>query len=233
MLYTAFILGLLGSLHCLGMCGPIAFMLPLDRTNQVKQFFQLMSYHSGRLLTYGLLGVLFGLLGRGFELFIFQQHLSIFTGALMIIIIMFPKLVYQLKATEALNTYISKIKSTLGKELKQKSNDTFFAIGFLNGFLPCGLVYMALLGAVATHSTFQGSLYMIVFGLGTIPLMSSIVYIGKFTNLRLNRYFKKVIPMVVIAIGVLFILRGLGLNIPYISPAASVSNLVEQTPLCN
>ncbi|CAL2059797.1 sulfite exporter TauE/SafE family protein [Tenacibaculum sp. 190524A05c] len=233
MLYTAFILGLLGSLHCLGMCGPIAFMLPLDRTNQVKQFFQLMSYHSGRLLTYGLLGVLFGLLGRGFELFVFQQHLSIFTGALMIIIIMFPKLVYQLKATEALNTYISKIKSTLGKELKQKSNDTFFAIGFLNGFLPCGLVYMALLGAVATHSTFQGSLYMIVFGLGTIPLMSSIVYIGKFTNLRLNRYFKKVIPMVVIAIGVLFILRGLGLNIPYISPAASVSNLVEQTPLCN
>ncbi|CAL2089275.1 sulfite exporter TauE/SafE family protein [Tenacibaculum sp. 190524A05c] len=233
MLYTAFILGLLGSLHCLGMCGPIAFMLPLDRTNQVKQFFQLMSYHSGRLLTYGLLGILFGLLGRGFELFVFQQHLSIFTGALMIIIILFPKLVYQLKATKALNTYISKIKSTLGKELKQKRNDTFFAIGFLNGFLPCGLVYMALIGAVATHSTFQGSLYMIVFGLGTIPLMSSIVYIGKFTNLRLNRYFKKVIPMVVIAIGVLFILRGLGLNIPYISPAASVSNLVEQTPLCN
>lgn len=233
MLYTAFILGLLGSLHCLGMCGPIAFMLPLDRTNQVKQFFQLMSYHSGRLLTYGLLGVLFGLLGRGFELFVFQQHLSIFTGALMIIIILFPKLVYQLKATKALNIYISKIKSTLGKELKQKRNDTFFAIGFLNGFLPCGLVYMALIGAVATHSTFQGSLYMIVFGLGTIPLMSSIVYIGKFTNLRLNRYFKKVIPMVVIAIGVLFILRGLGLNIPYISPAASVSNLVEQTPLCN
>ena len=233
MLYTAFILGLLGSFHCLGMCGPIAFMLPLDRTNQVKQFFQLMSYHSGRLLTYGLLGVIFGLLGRGFELFVFQQHLSIFTGVLMILIILFPKIIYQLKTTKTLNLYIGKVKSALGKELKQKRNDTFFAIGFLNGFLPCGLVYMALIGAIATHSTVYGSVYMILFGLGTIPLMSSIVYVGKFTNLRLNQYFKKVIPILVVAIGVLFILRGLGLNIPYISPSAAVSNLVERNATCH
>ncbi|SNR14509.1 sulfite exporter TauE/SafE family protein [Tenacibaculum jejuense] len=232
MLYTAFILGLLGSLHCLGMCGPIAFMLPLNKQNQVTQFFQLMSYHLGRLSTYALLGLVFGLLGRGFELFTFQQHLSIFTGILMIVIILFPKIVHRLKITNSLNRFIIKVKSELGKELKEKKRNTFFLIGFLNGFLPCGLVYMAILGAIATHNALYGSLYMFLFGIGTIPLMSSIVYLGKFTHFTFYNYFKKIVPFAVILIGVLFILRGLALDIPYISPANSVSNLVEHQTVC-
>lgn len=232
MLYTAFILGLLGSLHCLGMCGPIAFMLPLNRQNHVTQFFQLMSYHLGRLTTYALIGLMFGLLGRGFELFTFQQHLSIFTGVLMISIILFPKLISKLKITNSINRFVIKVKSELGKELKQKNRNTFFLIGFLNGFLPCGLLYMAILGAIATHNIFYGSLYMLLFGIGTIPLMSSVVYVGKFTHFSFYKYFKKVVPVVVVLIGLLFILRGLALDIPYISPANSVSNLVEHQAVC-
>lgn len=232
MLYTAFILGLLGSLHCLGMCGPIAFMLPLNRKNQVTQFFQLMSYHSGRLTTYVLFGAVFGLLGRGFELFTFQQHLSVFTGVLMVAFILFPQLLKYFKLSKSINSFIFKIKSELGKELKQKKNNTFFMIGFLNGFLPCGLVYMAILGAIATHNAFSGSLYMLLFGIGTIPLMSTIVYAGKFTNASFYKYFKKLVPAFVVVIGVLFILRGLGLDIPYVSPPTSVSNLVESNPIC-
>jgi len=232
MLYTAFILGFLGSLHCLGMCGPIAFMLPLNRQNQITQFFQLMSYHLGRLTTYTLIGVIFGLLGKGFELFTFQQHLSIFTGVLMISIIIFPKLFAKLPFSKAIHQLLIKIKSELGKELQQKKKNTFFLIGFLNGFLPCGLLYMAVLGAIATHNTFYGSLYMLLFGLGTIPLMSSIVYLGKFTHFTFYNYFRKIVPAAVIIIGVLFILRGLALDIPYISPANSVSNLAEHQTVC-
>ena len=77
MFLSAIIFGLLGSFHCVGMCGPIAFMLPIDRKNKTKGFFQILSYHLGRLTTYSLIGLLFGFLGKGFYLFGFQQQLSI------------------------------------------------------------------------------------------------------------------------------------------------------------
>ncbi len=111
-----------------------------------------------------------------------------------------------------------KVKSALGKELKKKGNDTFFTIGFLNGFLPCGLVYMAVFGALATTNAFLGSLYMFIFGLGTIPLMTTVVYLGNFANGLVRKRIQQIIPYVVVCIGVLFVLRGLGLGIPYVSP---------------
>lgn len=232
MLFSAIILGLLGSLHCIGMCGPIAFMLPVDRKNQIKQFFQLMSYHIGRLTTYSLIGLLFGLLGKGFELFNFQQHLSILTGVLMILAITLPSLFKKVKIAQPITKVVFKVKSALGEELKKKRNDTFFTIGFLNGYLPCGLVYMAVLGAIATHNPLQGSLYMFLFGAGTIPLMSAVAYAGNITNNVFRKKIQQIIPIIVVIIGILFILRGLGLNIPYISPTGAVSNLTEGTENC-
>ncbi len=113
---------------------------------------------------------------------------------------------------------ISKLKSKLGLALKRKSPDTFLTIGFLNGFLPCGLVYMAVFGAIAAGDLFQSSLYMVLFGLGTIPLMTTAVYFGNFLTGKLRQRVRKVIPVFVVIVGVLFILRGLGLGIPYISP---------------
>ncbi|APZ47490.1 hypothetical protein BW723_14880 [Polaribacter reichenbachii] len=219
MLLSAIIFGLLGSFHCIGMCGPIAFMLPVDRQKPVKGFFQIVSYHLGRLFTYSLIGLLFGFLGKGFYLFGFQQQLSIIIGVLMILTIIFPKISHKLSLSKKISTIILKIKSALGKELKKKGNDTFFTIGFLNGFLPCGLVYMALLGAIATSNAFLGSLYMFLFGLGTIPLMTAFVYLGNFTKISFRNKIQKVIPILVIFIGVFFIIRGLGLGIPYISPS--------------
>lgn len=218
MFLSALILGLLGSFHCIGMCGPIAFMLPVDRKNPVKQFFQILSYHFGRLFTYSLIGLLFGLLGKGFYFFGFQQQLSIGVGILMILVVMLPKTFQKYNFSKPIHKLVMKVKSSLGKELKKKGNDTFFTIGFLNGFLPCGLVYMAVFGALATTNAFSGSLYMFIFGLGTIPLMTIIVYVGNFTNGLARKRIQQVIPYVVIFIGVLFILRGLGLGIPYVSP---------------
>jgi len=220
MLWSAFILGLLGSFHCVGMCGPIAFMLPVDRTNSFIKITQIFTYHFGRLLAYSIIGLFFGLVGKSLYIFGFQQQLSIAIGVLMIIVVLIPVQTFnRYNFSKPVYNIISKVKSSLGKALKKKTADTFLTIGFLNGFLPCGLVYMAVFASLAMQSTTQGSLYMILFGLGTIPLMTTAIYIGKFLNIKAKQRIQKAIPVFVIIIGLLFIIRGLGLDIPYLSPA--------------
>ena len=223
MLVSALILGLLGSLHCVGMCGPIAFMLPVDRSNSFKKVSQIAMYHFGRLLAYSIIGLVFGLVGKSLYIFGIQQQLSIIIGVLMIVVVLLPhKTIGKYNFSKPLYKIISKVKTGLGKALKKKTADTFLTIGFLNGFLPCGLVYMAVFGAVATGSLLEGSLYMILFGVGTIPLMTSAIYLGKFLNSTIKQRIQKAIPVFVVIIGLLFILRGLGLGIPYLSPAPIV-----------
>lgn len=219
MLLSAIILGLMGSLHCVGMCGPIAFMLPVDRTNPYKKFGQLFLYHVGRLLAYGIIGLVFGLLGKGFYVFGMQQKLSIGIGILMVVLVLIPyKTLRKYNLSKPLYKVISGVKNRLGKELKKKSPDTFLTIGFLNGFLPCGLVYMALFGAIAMGNAAEGSLYMIFFGFGTVPLMTMAIYFSGLLKGVVRRKVQRLIPVFVMLIGVLFILRGLGLGIPYVSP---------------
>lgn len=219
MLLSALILGLMGSLHCVGMCGPIAFMLPVDRSNNYKKLGQIFIYHFGRLMAYGLIGLVFGMLGKGLYVFGMQQKLSIGIGVLMILAVLIPyKTFSRYNLSKPIYKIISKFKNRLGKELKKKSPDTFLTIGFLNGFLPCGLVYMALFGAIAMGNAAQGSLYMILFGLGTIPLMTTAIYFTGFLKGSMRRQIQRFIPVFVVVIGVLFIIRGMGLGIPYLSP---------------
>lgn len=223
MLWSAIIFGLLGSFHCVGMCGPIAFILPVDRTNSFKKVTQILTYHFGRLLAYSIIGLFFGLVGKSLYIFGIQQQLSIYLGIIMIVVVVIPtKIFNKYNFSKPIYKLISKVKTSLGKALKKKTADTFLTIGFLNGFLPCGLVYMAVFGSLATQNTWQGSLYMALFGLGTIPLMTTAIYLGKFLNATIKQRIQKAIPVFVIVIGVLFILRGLGLGIPYLSPAPIV-----------
>ncbi|MHA7863542.1 sulfite exporter TauE/SafE family protein [Flagellimonas marinaquae] len=234
MMTSALVLGLLGSLHCLGMCGPIAFMLPLDHGNTIKKTTQLSIYHLGRLLAYGIIGVLFGFLGKGLALFGIQQKLSIGIGALMILLVLIPgKYMNGHKLLTPMYSIIGKVKSKLGAELQKKTPDTFLTIGFLNGFLPCGLVYMALLGAVAMGSPLEGGLYMMIFGLGTVPLMSAVVYSKGMFSGPIKAKIQKLIPVFVVIIGILFIIRGLGLGIPYVSPKAAPVDAVTATIECH
>jgi len=233
MLLSALILGLMGSLHCVGMCGPIAFMLPVDRTNNFKKFSQIFIYHFGRLLAYGILGLIFGILGKGLFVFGMQQKLSIVMGVVMILIVVLPHKVFnRYNFSKPMYTLIGKVKSRLGKELQKKTPDTFITIGFLNGFLPCGLVYMALFGAIAMGDAWKGSLYMILFGSGTIPLMTSAIYFSSLLKSTAKQKIQKLIPVCVMLIGVLFILRGLGLGIPYVSPKP-VLEVVSSTLECH
>ena len=233
MILSAIILGLMGSLHCVGMCGPIAFMLPVDQSNDYKKFGQIFIYHFGRLMAYGIIGLLFGSLGKGLSIFGAQQKLSIVIGVIMILVVLIPyKIFNKYNLSKPIYKVISKVKNQLGKELKKKSPDTFLTIGFLNGFLPCGLVYMALFGAIAMGNAIQGSLYMMLFGLGTVPLMTTAIYFSGLLKGGIRRKVQKAIPVFVVVIGLLFILRGLGLGIPYVSPAP-VTELASSAIECH
>lgn len=233
MLYSAFILGIISSLHCIGMCGPIALMLPVDHQNEAKKVTQILTYHLGRLTAYASIGLIFGLLGRGFLLAGIQQKMSIFIGLAMIITVLIPEKVFsKYNFSKPVYKVISKVKSKLGNQFKNKSYKSLFTIGLLNGFLPCGMVYVALFGAIAMQSASYGVLYMILFGLGTMPLMTIVVYIHSLIKLPFRNKIQKAIPYVAIIIGVLFILRGLALDIPYISPS-QVSLFVQSTPNCH
>lgn len=221
MLLTAFLFGLLGSFHCIGMCGPIAFMLPVDRQNKARGVWQTALYHIGRLLTYSLIGVLFGLIGSSFQLFGLQQGLSIAMGVLMLLVVVIPVRVFnKYNFSKPIFKWVGKVKSALGKELKQKKSDTFLTIGFLNGLLPCGLVYMAVFGAIASGNALSGGVYMLFFGLGTVPMMSIAVFLGNFLKGNAKQRIQRLIPIFVAVVAILFILRGLGLGIPFISPEA-------------
>ena len=219
MLYTAILFGLISSFHCIGMCGPIAMMLPVDRNNEAKKISQLSVYHIGRLFAYASLGLLFGMLGKGFFLAGMQQQLSITVGVLMIIITVVPeKTLANYNFSKPIYKVISKVKSNLGSQFKNRSYKSFFTIGLLNGYLPCGMVYVALFGALAMPSIEFSIFYMLLFGLGTVPMMSMVVLITNFVSIPIRNTIQKAIPVIAVCIGVLFIIRGLGLNIPYFSP---------------
>lgn len=234
MLLSALALGFLGSLHCLGMCGPIAFMLPLDRESKLKKIGQIFIYHFGRLMAYGIIGLLFGFLGKGLSIFGMQQKLSIGMGIVMILLVLTPtKILNANKLSKPVYALLGKIKSKLGAEFKKKTPDAFLTIGFLNGFLPCGLVYMALLGAIALGHAWQGSWYMMLFGVGTIPLMTTAAYSHSLLSNPIKSRIRKLIPVFVVLIGALFILRGLGLGIPYVSPKPVQTNMPSAAIECH
>ena len=233
MLYSAFIFGLISSFHCVGMCGPIAMMLPVDRNNEAKKVTQIITYHIGKLTAYGTLGLIFGLLGRSFYLAGMQQQLSIIVGVLMIVVALVPEKIFaKYNFSKPVYKIISKVKSSLGQQLKNKSYKSLFTIGLLNGFLPCGMVYVAIFGAIAMQSVSLGVLYMLLFGIGTIPMLTAVIYISNVLSFSFRGTLQKIIPVVAVVIGMLFIIRGLGLDIPYLSPS-NMSLFVQSEANCH
>ena len=233
MLYSAFIFGLISSFHCIGMCGPIAMMLPVDRTNETKKVTQIITYHIGKLTAYGILGLVFGLLGRSFYLAGMQQQLSIIVGILMILVAVIPEKIFaKYNFSKPVYSVINKVKSSLGQQFKNKSYKSLFTIGLLNGFLPCGMVYVALFGAIAMQNVTLGIGYMLLFGIGTIPMMVAVIYASGLISFSFRGTIQKAIPLVAVIIGMLFIVRGLGLDIPYLSPS-NMSLFVQPEANCH
>ena len=218
-LISALLIGLMGSFHCAGMCGPIAIALPLHGNTFVQKVFGGTLYNLGRTVTYGIMGALFGLIGQGMELLGFQQKISVLMGTVMIISVLFPGLFKnQYSLDKSLFSFVGKLKKSIGNLFSVRSFSSLFFIGLLNGLLPCGLVYMAIAGAIGTGNAMEGSLYMILFGLGTIPMLLGISVAGNMMSLAIRKKINKLIPVLVVVVGLLFILRGLSLGIPYLSP---------------
>jgi len=218
--YTALGLGLLTGFHCIGMCGPIAIALPLNKKNWGTRIFSALWYNIGRTITYGALGFVFGILGAGFSLAGFQKWVSIIMGVFMIASVAFPKINHMLYRGTGDSKFMNVVKRQLTKYFQQASYKSLFITGLLNGLLPCGMVYMALAGAIGVGSLQGGVLFMVLFGLGTIPMMFLLSMLGNFATIKLKHAINKIIPFVVVIVGALFILRGLELGIKFISPPA-------------
>ena len=213
MLWSAFLMGFLGSFHCIGMCGPIVLALP-GKGVQYK-----LLYNIGRTITYSLLGIGVGIIGQGVAFAGLQQMLSVVVGVLMLIIIVFTKYKhFDLPTSGLLNILFVKVKMKLAPLFKSKSFYAPLLIGILNGLLPCGLVYAALFAALSMGSIIGGANYMLFFGLGTIPMLLGLGIFSGFIIPTLRTKLNKMVPYFLAVVAVLLILRGLNLGIPYVSP---------------
>lgn len=220
MFWTAFVLGFLGSFHCVGMCGPIA--LAIGGKGNKKFLINKVIYNLGRSLTYAILGLIVGSLGFSLSLAGIQQWLSIGMGLLVVLLSLSYKKADKLLTVPALSGVVIWIKSKLTHFLKSGSRTAFFSTGLVNGLLPCGMVYMALVVALGMQSPWIGAGYMFFFGLGTIPLFLGLMVSGEFLPFVRRQQFQKAIPYLGMLIGALMVFRGLGLGIPGLSPELSV-----------
>lgn len=212
-------IGIVGSFHCVGMCGPLALSLPLSNNSSVAKLGGAFIYNAGRIVTYAVFGLIFGLIGKTASLFGFQQWLSIAAGVLILLFIVMPgKYKMQQTASKYTNGLFAKLRMELGRLFTQKKNSSLFIIGLLNGLLPCGLVYMAVAGAIAAGDVGSGILFMTAFGLGTLPVMWGIAFFGNYVGISLRQKIRRVYPYMMAVMACLLILRGMGLGIPYISP---------------
>lgn len=227
-LLTAFVIGLLGSFHCIGMCGPITLALPGAGMKGWTFVVGRLLYNSGRILTYVFIGTIFGLLGSRIAIYGLQQTLSITLGAIVILSVVLPRKIRQLIiGVLGISNLFQKLKSAFGSQFRSKNKSSLLIIGLLNGFLPCGFVYIGVTGAAAVSGSgfYYGSLFMLMFGLGTLPVMLGTSIVGNLISISLKRKISFALPVFVVILGIIFILRGMNLGIPYISP-----KYIENTP---
>ncbi len=217
LIIAGFTIGIVGSFHCVGMCGPIALSLPIYDVPTWKKIAFISLYNIGRIIAYSLLGALFGLVGMQFFIGGYQQILSISLGVIILFFLIFSR--FSSANIPFINYFTNFIKKQLGALLRSnKKFYTYILIGFFNGFLPCGLVYVAIAGAVATGSVLNSALFMAAFGLGTFPIMFAVTVLGKYISMYWRNQMRRAVPVFVGAMAILLILRGLNLGIPFISP---------------
>ena len=231
---AAFVVGLVGSFHCIGMCGPIAIALPVPKSSNLSFFTGRILYNLGRVATYSFLGAVLGLLGGRIALAGAQQIISIILGVIIIIAVLLPQKYKNYFIQHPIVQKLAQpLKANIGVLFKKGTFSALFLIGILNGFLPCGLVYVALAGAIASGDGISGAAVMILFGLGTVPAMFAATVLGKFLNVGIRTKIRKAVPVLAILLGVIFILRGMNLGIKYISPKINVQSEVSSEMECH
>jgi sulfite exporter TauE/SafE len=218
-LWTAFLLGLIGSAHCAGMCGPLALALPATGNRFAQFFIGRLLYNLGRVVTYAALGAVFGLAGQTFAFAGLQRWVSIVAGIVILAGLAAPRFFSGATAAGA----VHRLKSFFGMALRRRTPGSLFVLGLLNGLLPCGLVYVACAATTANDTVLRGIEYMIAFGLGTVPMMLGISLTGQKLQLALRFKLQRLIPAGLVVVGALLLLRGMALGIPHLSPRLSES----------
>lgn len=224
MFFTAFAIGALGSFHCIGMCGPIALSVPMGGKQGIAGFLRGLAYNLGRITTYAVLGLIIGFLGKQIMFGSFQQGLSIAVGVLILAFLILPRTITKkVDPTSKFAQLFIKLKGTFQGLFRSKSPVGPLVLGLINGLLPCGLVYVGLAGALAMADPLMSALFMAAFGLGTVPMMITVILAGDLISVQWRSKIRKLMPLMFAIMGVLFILRGMNLGIPYVSPKMEIT----------
>lgn len=224
-LLAAWLMGIAGSLHCVGMCGPLISMMPYNRNSRWSFFISKSANHLGRLTTYSALGLLFGLMGQGIAAAGFQQWLSIISGLAILTMVFWPKKWNQFSPKGKIFSFTNWVKTKFASLLKQNSPQKLYLLGVLNGLLPCGLLYIALAASISTGNTLKGAAFMLLFGLGTVPALAIVGIFSHALKQRYNRGFFKFTRILLVLTAFLLILRGSNLGIPYLSPKLNTEKM--------
>jgi len=216
---AGFSLGAISSLHCVGMCGPLALALPVGHLSKTMQLVSLLLYQFGRIITYALFGLIFGLAGRRIYIAGLQQWFSIIIGIAVLILVVLYWVYKNPLQPFVFRKAFSYVQSFMTRAFhSNKNSGSFILLGMANGLLPCAMVYVAVAGALTSAQVSYSIAFMAMFGAGTLPAMMIIGYFGRMVSLPVRNIFKKSIPFFMTIMGLLLILRGLNLGIPFISP---------------
>ena len=208
MITGAFLIGLLGSLHCMGMCGPV--MLALNGAHHKAGGFVL--YHGGRIASYLVIGLLLGGIGTFVSVLKMQQIATLILGLLIILLYGVRRFRSGIERFYYQSRFYRFIRSIIAKNLSQRRK--WFLSGVANGFFPCGLTYIAAAGAIVMTNFWQGALFMLVFGLGTVPALFVVQYAGNFLIKRFKRLIPRSLHFVALVSGILMVYRGTIMSFP-------------------
>jgi sulfite exporter TauE/SafE len=223
---SGFILGGISSFHCVGMCGPLALSLPLSRFPPLKKVLGILLYNFGRVVTYSSLGGLFGFVGRQIFIAGFQQTFSISVGGVIFFLFIMNLLHKKINRLKAIDKFYLKVQLLIAGFLRINTPGGFFLTGLANGFLPCGMVYLAITGAMAANNIWYGTEFMAAFGFGTAPALLVLSFAGFVISTQARSFIRKLTPYAFFLMSVLLILRGLNLGIPYLSPSFAANSKV-------
>ena len=215
MLSGALVLSLLGSVHCMGMCGGFA----LIAKGPVKGFFSipLVSYFAGKTASYSALGFLFGVFGQSLHSSpLGSKLLAMVVGLVMIWIGLEMAGVRRVRPREGGSKSSNRFSpSWLIAKLQQMAAGRGMwsraALGVLNGLLPCGLLYAAFAGAAQTGSGVDGALFMMVFGLGTLPSLFFMANVSELLSIKSRSILSQASGWLIVIFGILTMLRGSGI----------------------
>jgi sulfite exporter TauE/SafE len=219
-------MGLAGSLHCAGMCGPLVLAATAKNPFALSK----VIYNLGRVLTYGLLGMLVGAFGGFINIGSYQNVFAYLLGGTFLLMgfgaingVRIPGL------TWLVHQFTNWLKGVFGNLLKGRKN--IFFLGMLNGLLPCGLTYLALTYCLTLDSLKEGFFFMLVFGAGTLPVMVGLLWVLGVTLDKVKLNYRKVSMVVMIGIGSLLIGRALFSHVHHAEQRAQNDTIAEEV-LC-